>query len=409
MKTPNAKISELLKRQDINFNPRATRNEEAVRENNSSPDPRPPFSRDGDKILHSWSFTRYTGKTQVFFTSSFDMMSSRIIHVQLVSKIARYIGRVLGFNQDLIEAIALGHDIGHPPFGHVGEEILSEISHDCGIGHYWHNAQAIRWLHDIESHNLTLQTLDGILCHNGESRSFEVTQAQPKTFADLYQEREAIQATSSKMALNALAPATPEGCIVRLCDVIGYIGRDIEDAIVMKVLSRDEIPREIAEVLGTSNKEIVNTLVYDLLNCFVEDFPALVGFSGDPKTQEVIEGKSVRFHFSPEIREVTGNLMTFNYEQIYMKRDFDVLKASIRAKMDTLFEQFMDDLRGNRKSSPIFTDHLEFTRQYLASRDKSTDYGKGDRPEIIVRDFIAGMTERYFDDLYAQCQKRVNI
>ncbi|MHA1734193.1 MAG: deoxyguanosinetriphosphate triphosphohydrolase family protein [Promethearchaeota archaeon] len=399
-------IRERLEARGEFLNSYATRDEDALREIQARADLRSPFFKDSDKIIHSWSFTRYTGKTQVFFTRTFDMMSSRMIHVQLVSKIARHIGRVLGFNQDLIEAIALGHDIGHPPYGHVGEESLSKISNDKGLGHYWHNYQAIRWLRDIESHNLTLQTLDGILCHNGESRSFEVTQAPTKTFEDLTREMETIQGTNSKKVLDGLRPMTPEGCIVRLCDVIGYVGRDIEDAIVMKVIERDDVPEKISEVLGSTNKQIVNTLVNDLIVSFVEDYPEVV-FPSDASTVTRGDGgDSLRFHFSDEIREATGELMTFNYKNIYLNPKVVENNKSVEPKMRLLFDVFLGDIEEQDHESPIFYDHIDFTKSYLADRGKVSNYGQEDRPGLVVRDFIAGMTERYFERLAEESERK---
>lgn len=394
----------LLEARQINWNPFATKNEDAIRASKSHSDVRPAYSRDGDKILHSWSFTRYLGKTQVFFTSTFDMMSSRIIHVQIVSKVGRHIGRVLGFNQDLIESIALGHDIGHPPYGHVGEEILSKISAARGIGYFWHNYQSIRWLHDIESHNLTLQTLDGILCHNGESRSFEVTMFPQKTFQEMKGEMSAIGATNSKEVLNNIRPMTPEGCIVRLCDIIGYIGRDIEDAILLKVIRRDEIPEDISSVLGSSNRQIINSLVTDLIQSFIDDYPEIIAAGIDQKKYTPREDELLRFRFSPGIRQSISNLMSFNYKHIYLHTKFVEQNEIIKPRIETVYNHYLADFKQQKQDSEIFTDHIKFTEEYLAGRNKTTRYGQDEPPELIVRDFIAGMTERYFEALYDKIQ-----
>jgi len=130
------------------------------------------FSVDVDRILHSRAYTRYIDKTQVFYLIHHDHITHRVLHVQLVSKIARTIGRYLGLNEDLIEAISLGHDIGHTPFGHDGERFLSELCRAGGIGDFLHNVQSVQFLDRVERKgkgwNLCLQTLDGILCHDGE-------------------------------------------------------------------------------------------------------------------------------------------------------------------------------------------------------------------------------------------------
>src|SRR4030042_4140702 len=133
------------------------------------------FSLDTDRILHSLAYSRYIDKTQVFYLVKNDHITHRVLHVQLVSKISRTIGRLLRLNEDLIEAIALGHDIGHAPFGHDGEKFLSRLSMRYGLGRFFHNIQGVRFLEKIERKgrgwHLSLQVLDGILCHDGELHS----------------------------------------------------------------------------------------------------------------------------------------------------------------------------------------------------------------------------------------------
>mgnify|MGYP002609507636 CR=1 FL=1 len=129
---------------------------------------RPAFMRDTEKILHLPAYTRYAGKTQVFSFRSNDDLSRRGLHVQLVSRVARGIGALLGLNVDLIEAIALGHDLGHTPFGHAGERFLNDIYHERTGRYFFHNVQSVRVLDALYGRNVSLQTLDGVLCHNGE-------------------------------------------------------------------------------------------------------------------------------------------------------------------------------------------------------------------------------------------------
>ena len=201
------------------------------------------FSIDSDRILHSLAYTRYVDKTQVFYLIDHDHITHRVLHVQLLSKIARTIGRFLHLNEDLIEAIALGHDIGHPPFGHDGERILSEICLKHGLGHFLHNVQSVRFLDLIERKgrgwNLSLQVLDGILCHDGETHKEGLVPNRGKSFDDL--DREMRQKTENPEL--ELTPMTLEGCVVRLADTISYIGRDIEDAIRLNLIKREEIPK----------------------------------------------------------------------------------------------------------------------------------------------------------------------
>ena len=148
------------------LSPIACKSNESVRLKNDNKDIRPEFFRDIDRIIHSQGYTRYIDKTQVYSFTDNDHITHRVLHVQLVSKIARTIGRALRLNEDLIEAIALGHDIGHTPFGHTGERFLDEICQREQIGYFCHNAQSVRILKDIEDLNISIQTLDGILAHN---------------------------------------------------------------------------------------------------------------------------------------------------------------------------------------------------------------------------------------------------
>ena len=165
-------IRERMLKNEKNLNEYATLDKDAIRLFQNEKDIRPEFFRDTDRIIFSKSYMRYMDKTQVFPNKENDHISKRIIHVQLVSKIARTIGRSLNLNEDLIEAIALGHDLGHVPFGHLGESFLNEISIKNNEGIFMHNVQSVRTLMNLENNgeglNLTIQVLDGILCHNGE-------------------------------------------------------------------------------------------------------------------------------------------------------------------------------------------------------------------------------------------------
>ena len=215
--------------------PYACRDEESYRFKSVIDDDfRTPFSRDADRIVYSLSYTRYMDKTQVFSFNNNDHISKRMTHVQMVSKVARTIGRALKLNEDLIEAAALGHDLGHVPFGHAGERILNRISLECGEGYFNHNVQSVRTLMTLENNglgnNISLQVLDAIMCHNGE---LELQEYRPKkkTKEDFLAEYE--DTYKNPNAVKKLVPMTLEGCVVRVSDIIAYIGRDIEDAIRM--------------------------------------------------------------------------------------------------------------------------------------------------------------------------------
>lgn len=324
------------------------------------------FSLDVDRILHSLAYTRYIDKTQVFYLIQNDHITHRMLHVQLVSKIARTIGRFLGLNEDLIEAIALGHDIGHTPFGHDGERILSELCVKNGIGHFLHNVQSVQFLEKVERKgkgwNLCLQTLDGILCHDGEIHEQRLSPQKEKTFDAL--DAEILQ--KKKVPDTNLIPMTLEGCVVRMADTISYIGRDIEDAIRLNIIKRTDIPRSCARLLGDTNGTIVYQLVTDIIkNSFQQPFIA----------------------FSQEVSEQLYWLKAFNLELIYMNPKVKIHLNTIRDLFEMLFERFLNDIRKNNHESVIFTHFLE---------NMSPKYIERHFPQEIVRDFLAGMTDQYF-------------
>ena len=324
------------------------------------------FSLDSDRILHSRAYTRYIDKTQVFYLIRDDHITHRVLHVQLVSKIARTIGRFLMLNEDLIEAIALGHDIGHTPFGHEGEYYLSELCQQAGIGPFQHNLQSIQFLDRVERKgrgwNLCLQTLDGILCHDGEIHNRLLAPVPDKDF-DTF---EAEIAAKKDDPGYSLIPMTTEGCVVRMADTIAYIGRDLEDAIRLGILERRDIPAAIARTLGNTNGTIVYRLVTDVIQNSLD---------------------SHRVAFSTEISDALKALKSFNLERIYNNPQSKVHAAAIKRLFGMLFERCLNDLETNNTASDIFSGFLaDMSRGYTGSHSS---------PEI-VRDYIAGMTDRFF-------------
>ncbi|UCC21089.1 MAG: HD domain-containing protein [Promethearchaeota archaeon] len=353
---------------------------------------RPPFFRDVDRIVHSKAFARYIDKSQVFFDINNANITHRSLHVTLVSRISRQIGRVLRLNTDLIEGIALGHDLGHSPFGHLGEDILNEISKEYKLGTFSHNAQGIRWLSHLEKRfpnkpaqglNLTLQVLDGILCHDGEvnEQKLKPNKRNGKKWEDHFIEYE------DCFNLNKIKriPMTYEGITVRFADTISYIGRDIEDAILLKLIKREEIPINCKKVLGDTNPKIIDTLITDLLNYSLNN--DVIGYSD-------------------EIFQSLKELKTFNYENIYIRRDLFRKNSSDRTFIDKLknkfqliFEKTIKDLEEENYNSPVFKDHIE----YIDDQNYST-YFKSlknkNQLTLIARDYIAGMSDKYFNEIY---------
>jgi dGTPase len=324
------------------------------------------YSLDVDRILHSLAYTRYIDKTQVFYLIKNDHITHRVLHVQLVSKIARTIGRFLGLNEDLIEAIALGHDIGHTPFGHDGERFLSRLCEKHGIGSFQHNLQSVHFLERVERKgrgwNLCLQTLDGILCHDGEVHDQRLKPIWDKDFARFDEDL----AAKRRDPRRALMPMSLEGCVVRMADTIAYIGRDIEDAIRLGLIARADLPDVAVKVLGSTNGTIVYNLVTDVIRHSYRQ-PYL--------------------RFSTDVSEALKTLKAFNLERIYMNPSIKRHTLKIEQLFVLLFNRYMKDLQINNRGSVIFKNYLkDMDRRYLDEH----------RPAEIVRDFIAGMTDRYF-------------
>jgi len=329
---------------------------------------RPPFALDRDRIIYSGAFRRYTGKTQVvYFASMLDeQLSSRSIHTLSVAQIARTIGRLLRLNIDLIEAIALGHDLGHPPFGHDGEKYLSLVSEKYGLGQFHHNIQSLRVVDCISKRgaglNLTFQVREALLSHDGETHDQKLIPRPERCEQDLQDYIRNRQA--GKEAL--LIPMTLEGCVVRLTDTIAYIGQDIEDAIRIGLIKRTSLPPASVKVLGDNNGAIIESLVRDVVETsYDKNYIA----------------------FSKTVSKALFLLKQFNYDYIYKSRRLKINHERIAKGFEILFAQFLDDVHYERNSSPVYKDFL---------KRKSLNYLDNTPAPLIVRDFISGMTDRYF-------------
>lgn len=357
------------------LSPHATKSAQAIRrrfEKRIAEGHRQNFAVDADRILHSRAYTRYIDKTQVFYLIEHEHISHRVLHVQLLSKISRTIGRYLRLNEDLLEAIALGHDIGHPPFGHDGERILSRLCQAHGIGPFLHSVQGVRFLDRVEKNgrglNLSLQVLDGILCHDGETHLQRLAPDREKTFERLEQE---IRLKTAEPDF-PLKPMTLEGCVVRLADTISYIGRDLEDAIILNLVRREEVPTVVQERLGRTNGAMVYSLVTDLIaHSYRKNY---VGYT-------------------PEVGQALKILRDFNYERIYNNPRIKQETSKIEELCAALFARLLQDVQEKRLDSPIWSD-------FLAPMDAA--YVETHQPAEIVRDFIASMTDAYF---LRQCQE----
>jgi dGTPase len=363
-----------IARHESLLSPLAATSADAVRRyDRQKADIRTPYSRDADRIIHTRAYTRYIDKTQVFYLVENDHVTHRVIHVQLVSKIARTIGRSLRLNEDLIEAIALGHDIGHIPYGHFGETCLSSLCERYGIGKFFHNVQSVQFLDRIEDCDLTLQVLDGILCHNGEADDLKIT---PEPCRDWLAFDKKVQDNAD--GRRGRAPMTLEGCVVKFSDTIAYIGRDLQDARDVKLIDETvPLPEICAEVLGASNREIINRLIYDLLENSDSEDKGYISYSRDVELALIA-------------------LREFSRKNIYDNPKLIAEREKIERMYATLFMMYLDDLDNNARQAKIFTDFIDtgwISKKYIETATSAE----------LVRDYIAGMTDRYFAKRFEEC------
>ena len=331
------------------------------------------FIRDTDKIIHCPYFNRYADKTQVFSFYKNDDITHRILHVQLVSRIARTIGKALCLNLDLIEAIALGHDIGHTPFGHEGEEFLDELLFTHTGRHFSHNIQSVRVLDKIFPYNITLQTLNGIAAHDGE---MELSEYHPKPLESFEEFDRQIEACfADKRNVRKLVPATLEGCVMRISDIIAYLGKDRQDAERAHIISNAEFE---GGAIGSYNAEIINNLIVNIVeNSYKKPYI-----------------KMDKEHFAA-LKKAKAD----NYALIYKNDSVkSAMRETVRPMIAKVYERLLSDLINENSASPIFTHHISFVNK--AHYKREIPYKKTE-PNQLVTDYIASMTDDYFVDLYS--------
>jgi len=355
--------------QDLSFP-----DERAIRWQNDTPAQvwRPNFAKDIDRIMYSPYYNRYTDKTQVFSLVKNDDITRRSLHVQLVSRIARTIGRALNLNLDLIEAIALGHDIGHTPFAHSGEVFLNELYHKHTGRYFSHNIHSVRVLDKIFHLDLTLQTLVGIAGHNGEIELEEYRPVPMDSFEKFRQELEKCYTIPGYA--NKIQPSTLEGNVVRISDIIAYLGKDRQDAARMSMVEHSEFP---TSDIGTVNSEIINNLVVNIIeNSYGKPYIKL-----DQKHFDAVKAYK---------RE--------NYAKIYLNEPGRViLEQTAKPMMTEIYEQLLADLQQGKQYSPIFKHHIDYVNQTHYPR---TEAYEATEPNQIVVDYIASMTDDYLIDLH---------
>ena len=338
------------------------------------------FIKDINKIMNCPYFTRYSDKTQVFSFYKNDDITHRLTHVLLVSRIARTIGKALGLNTELIEAIALGHDIGHTPFGHTGEYVLDKIFYAKTKKHFYHHLQSVRVLDKIFPLNLSLQTLDGILCHNGEA---EMEKYVPHTLSNFSEfDNNVNLCYSTEHFSGTLIPSTLEGCVVRISDIIAYLGKDRQDAIKINAVSSSDFSDSI---IGNFNAEIINNLTVNIIeNSFNKNYIALDSA-----------------HFNALKKAKSENI-----EKIYLGKKSKEQSDIILPMMQELYDKLLLDLETEDKNSPIYTQHIDYINSQFYKRN--VPYEQTDKNQIVV-DFIASMTDDYFIEIYKHTFKNSKI
>lgn len=356
------------------LSPYACRDVSAIRRSSAERDRdtqvRPAFVRDAEKIVHLPAYNRLAGKTQVFSFRANDDLSRRGLHVQLVARVARDIGRALGLNLDLIEAIALGHDLGHTPFGHAGERFLNDAYHARTGRWFFHNVQSVRVIDVLGGRNVSLQTLDGCLTHNGEFEQ-QVFETSGLAEFDTFDRVVASCWETGEDAIGHLRPMTLEGCVVRLADIIAYVGKDRQDAIRAGLLGEDAFDDGLG---GGYNAWALSAFVTDVVEHSV----------GADRIAMSEEGFL-------ELRRAKRE----NYEKIYGAAEVD---GDFGRDMAELFEALYDHelaaLEAGDEASAVFAQHVRGCERRLAHYGRTYDWE--DDPHQTVVDFISSMTDDYF-------------
>lgn len=351
------KIAE--QQEELTLHPKASLSKNHQRLGPDNEDYRLPYKRDVDRIIHSKAYARYIDKTQVVYLIENDHITHRSLHVQLVSSFARGIAEILRLNVDLVEAISLGHDVGHPPFGHEGEGYLSALSKEHDNGPFSHPLQSCRLFSEIEPLNLNLDVYDGFLCHDGGMNGCVLTPRFGKTWEDHNLDKLNKKTDPEKN----IWPGTLEGCLVKLCDTLSYVGRDIEDAISIGILTRDKVPQTI---LGNTNRNILAVLASDLIHhSYGKDYISL----------------------SEEVYNALKSLRAFNFQNIYIHPKLKIESRKIKRSYRILFEMLLEDLEKQRENSHVWKDFVH---------SKSEKYIANTNPVQMIVDYIAGMTDSFF-------------
>jgi dGTPase len=378
---PDLDIRKILLEDEERLSPFACRSSESKgRKYPMKRDPfRLEFARDETRILHSPPFRRLKHKSQVFLSPDNDHICTRMEHVLHVSSIASVIGRCLKLNADLVNAIAKGHDLGHPPFGHTGERVLNDILTKrriaAGFKHEIHGLRVVDKLTNFGAGlNLTCEVRDGIVTHCGETFERVVATDRARDILDL-----------DSIEDRNYYPVTLEGCLVRLVDRIAYLGRDLEDAIKAEIVKKNDVPPAIVKNLGTENGQIIG--------CFVNDTIA-----------NSMDKDSIAM--SEEVFAYMTLLKDFNYERIYRNPEVERKSRKAGNIIELLFEEMERILasaeRGRNTSfvaglvrdAPLMEVFFHFI--------KNTNYSDATPSWRIVTDYLAGMTDLFAERTFGQ-------
>lgn len=337
------------------------------------------FARDDTRILHSPPFRRLKHKTQVFLSPDNDHICTRMEHVLHVSSISSIIGRCLGLNTDLIHAIARSHDIGHPPFGHIGERILDTLLREQGIKEgFKHEIHGLRVVDKLTNYgaglNLTYEVRDGIISHCGEHFDQQII---PDRGKNLYE----LESITSRNTY----PSTLEGCLVRMVDRIAYLGRDLEDGIKAGLAKFEDIPREVTSLLGTDNGEIIGVFVYDTIANSADTDAIRLSDNIFDAMKKLKEFNYTHIYLHPHV-ERKAKKGEHVLEQLFM-RLMQVLKKSVRGR-DV---DYVNDIINDAPSVAVLFDFI-----------KNSNF-KDETPDSrIITDYIAGMTDIFAQRSYLQ-------
>ena len=341
------------------------------RAENREEDVRGHYFRDQTAIIHSMPFRRLKHKTQVFFSPENDHICTRIEHVLHVASIASTVCKGLNateewhLDSELAYAIGLGHDLGHAPFGHAGEDALKKCT-GLDFKHEMNSFRVVRYLaNNGKGLNLTYAVEDGVISHNGECFEQSLEPYPNLKKLEEIKERDTI-------------PSTYEGCIVRFADKIAYLGRDIEDALISNLITHDELPEIIKDYIGKYNGQIINELVIDLIN----------------------ESKRTgKIQLSNKAFEMIKKLSDFNYEKIYSHKRIIEYKKHIEPMIRTIYEHLRDIFGsyGTDYDKYDFEGNLQITQAFGRYIKKMEPLYEKESFQIqrILTDYISGMTDNY--------------